>query len=234
MTEEKNRLRNMLKENKITKEEYTLLSASLDKKSSFAASLFWFLVNPFQKIAGFYALVTGLIIFICMCYFGVLANVYFPGILQVLNGVVVKNPKTPLSFQLLLYQIFVSWLVLVALFYIAAKIFQQKKLRLLDFFGTVALSRFPYLVMTIFTLIMRILEPTFMNLDITKGVQMHPSILASFVSIFIYFCVLWQIATYYYALKISSGLAGKKLWISFIVAILLGEAITQPLTSIFF
>lgn len=234
MTEEKQRLLNMLKENKISQEEYQLLSASLDKKSSAAIALFSFLMNPFQKVAGIYALITGLIILICMSYVGVLANVYFPGILQVLNGVVVKNPKIALSFHLLLYQILVSWLVLAALFFLAARMFQQKKLRLVDFFGTVALARFPYLIVTLFTWMMRVLNPTLMNVDITKGVQMHPSLTASFVGIFIYLCVLWQIATYYYALKVSSGLTGKKIWISFIVTIVLGEAITQPLTTIFF
>ena len=43
---------------------------------------------------------------------------------------------------------------------------------------------------------------------------------------------IWQIITYFYALKESSGLSGKKLSISFIAAILLGEMITSTLTML--
>ncbi len=149
MTKEKERLRDMLKENKISEDDYKILSASLDKKPSFAEMMFSTLINPFQRIAGFYSLGAGLVVIFCMSYLGVVAKVYFPGILDCLNSSIVKNPKIPLSFFLLVYQNLVSWIVLTVLFIIAAKIFQQKRMRTIDFFGTVALSRFPFLILVV-------------------------------------------------------------------------------------
>ena len=234
MSKEKERLMNLLNENKISEEEYKLLSGAIGKKSSAANLLFSLLINPFQKVAGFYALILGLIVIFCMSYFGLLAKMYFPGILDVLNASVVKNLKIQMSFFLLLYQNLVSWLILAALFFIAAKIFKQKKLRLIDFLGTTALARFPYLILTLFLWIMRVVNPSFMEIDLTKGIQLHPSIATSMFAVVVIVCVLWQVTTYFYALKVSSGLAGKKLWISFICAIILGEAISSPLSTIFF
>ena len=62
---------------------------------------------------------------------------------------------------------------------------------------------------------------------------MHPSLAMSAFSIIVIGLFVWQIITYFYALKESSGLKGKKLMLSFIVALILGEVIASPLTTIF-
>lgn len=233
MTKEKERLIGMLKENKISEDDYKILSASLDKKTSLAEMLFSILINPFQRIAGFYSLATGLVGIFCMSYFGVIAKVYFPGILDCLNASIVKNPKIPLSFSLLAYQNIVSWFVLTILFIISAKIFQQKRIRIIDFFGTVALSRFPFLILVVFLSIVRVANPSFMDIDLTRGFQVQKSLMTPVFGTVVVICAIWQILTYFYALKVSSGLIGKKLWISFIGSIILGEMISSTLTVFF-
>ena len=120
------------------------------------------------------------------------------------------------------------------LFIVFAKIFQQKRLRIVDFFGTTALSRFPFLILMIFLAIVRVVNPSIMDIDLTKGLQLHPSIFMSLFGVIVILCFIWEIVTYFYALSESSGLTGKKLWISFIAALILGEAISSPLTMIFF
>lgn len=232
MSKEKERLIRMLHENKISEEDYKLLSAALDKKSSLASQLFSIFINPFQKVAGLYALIIGLVFIVSISYLGVIAEVYFPGILDCLNSSVVKNPKAPLNFFLLFYQNIISWLVLSILFIIFAKIFQKKNIRIIDFFGTVALSRFPYVILTGFLSIVRVMNPSFMNIDITKGYSLHPSIMMSVFGFMVIACMIWQVITYFYALKESSGLMGKKLWVGFIASLLLGEVIALPLTTL--
>lgn len=233
MAKEKEKLLNMLKEGKITEHDYKLLSNTLNKKNSYLTSLFLMAINPFQKIAGAYALFIGLIVIIFMSYLGVFAKVYFPGIFDCLNSVVVKNPKTQPNFFLLLYQNVVCWLVLSLLFIVAARVFQKKGTRIIDFFGTVALSRFPFLILTAFLSIIQIIDPSFMNIDISKGFQFHMSFMMIVFSLLAIAFGVWQIITYFYALKESSGLTGKPLWISFIVTMVLGEAISWQLTTIF-
>lgn len=223
----------MLMENKITVDDYNLLLAALNKKSlveRFASSI---LINPFQKIAGFYALILGMCVLIIMSYVGVIAKVYFPGVLTLLNGSVVANQQLAINFFLLAYQNLVACLVLAGLFMSAAKIFQQKRVRMIDFFGTVALARFPLLILTLCMAIIRVVNPEFLALDLSKGIPLHPSLVMSVLSGITICLFIWQIAAYFYALKVSSGLIGKRLWFSFIVSLILGECIASPLATIF-
>lgn len=233
MTTDNEKLLNMMKEGKISENEFKLLSSALEKKNPRISSLLSLAINPFQKIAGWYALILGSITIICMSYLGTIAKVYFPGIIDCLNSSVVKNPKMPLSFIFLFYQNIVCWFLLSILFILIAKFLQNKKLRMIDFFGTVALARFPFLFLALFLSIIQLVDPSFMNIDISKGIQIHMSFSMILFSLLTIGFGIWQIATYFYALKVSSGLVGKKLWISFILAIVLGEAISWQLTTLF-
>jgi len=234
MSKEIERLESMLKDNKISPDEYKILLDAIEKKSSRMNAIFLLLVNPFQKIAGLYSLVIGSIVILAMSYFGVIAKIYFNGLLGVLNSSIFKNPGIPPTFSLLLYQNVVAVLVLAILYIISAKLCQQKRLRIIDFFGTVALSRIPFLMLTLFLSIIQIINPSIMELDLTKGTYFQPSLPMILFMLPVLAFGIWQIVTYFYALKESSGLSGKKLWISFISSFLIGEMIASVLTNIFF
>lgn len=233
MKKDNEKLLNMLKEGKISENDFKVVSLALEKKKFSIPSLLLFAFNPFQKIAGWYALILGAITIIIMSYLGTIAKVYFPGIIDCLNSVVVKNPKTPLNFYLLLYQNIICWLVLSILFIGIAKYLPNKKIRMLDFFGTVALARFPYLLLTLLLSIIQIVNPSFMDIDLSKGVEIHLSMPMILFGLFAAGFGIWQITTYFYSFKVSSGLIGKKLWIGFILAMVLGEAISWQLTTLF-
>ena len=233
MLNERERLLNMLMANKISDKDFKTLSEAIEKEPSQMRRIFSMAVNPFQKIAGFYSLLIGLIIIVCMSYIGVVAKLFFPGILSSLNAAVIKNPKAPLNFFMLLYQNIVCWLVLSVIFIIFAKMFQKKRLRMIDFFGTVALSRFPILILTAFISIIQIVNPGFLNINITDGIQFQFSIMMTFFTVIVLSCVIWQIVTYFFALRESSGLSGQKLWISFIGSMIIGELVAQQITTIF-
>lgn len=232
MSNEQERLIKLHNENKISTDDYKMLLSALNKKPSRAQLFFSFLINPFQKIAGVKALILGLIIMASMSYLGVIAKAYFPEVLGFLNSTVVKNPKFQLNFFLLAYQNIVCWLTMSALYIIAAKILQPKKTRIIDFLGTVALSRYPYLVFTILTSILVTLDPNFANVDLSHGYPMHNSMLKNIFAMLFVVCAAWHIATYFYAFKESSGLHGHKLWLSVIVALILGDTISGFLTRL--
>ncbi|MBS0287554.1 MAG: hypothetical protein JSR17_09670 [Proteobacteria bacterium] len=229
MPSENERLLTLLKDNKITQDEYKLLSKALVQNTG-AKYVFSLLINPFQKIAGVRALGLGIGIIVAISYLGSIAKIYFPGLLGILNSSMIKNPNIGTDFLFLLYQNAVIWLVLTLLFIMAAKICQQKSVRIIDFMGTVALSRFPYLILTAFLAMMRVQNPRFMDVGMENGLQLKPSLLAITFSSVVIICAVWHIVTYLYALKESSGLSGKKLWLSFIASILIGEIVTNFIT----
>lgn len=72
-----------------------------------------------------------------------------------------------------------------------------------------------------------------MNIDASKGTQIHISLEMIIFSLLAIGFLMWQITTYFFALKVSSGLSGKKLWVTFVLAMILGEAISWQLTNIF-
>jgi hypothetical protein len=228
MNAEKERLDKMLAENKISFNDYKILLAAINNKDSWIKATIAFLLNPFKKIAGFKALVIGLIIIIGMSYLGTIVKVYYSAILDLMNAHEVFNPKYPLTFTILLYQTFLSWMIVSLFYIIAAKIAHAQKTRIIDFLGTVALARYPYLLFTVFLYIVQLFVPDILKYELPQGYT-HPSNLLMTVGMIFSLCTIWQVSAYYYAFKESSGLTNKKLWISFIVIMIVGEFISQKL-----
>jgi hypothetical protein len=226
MSTEKIKLMALLKENKISADEFHLLSNALARQSSPIKSIFPLLINPFQKIAGLYSLVAGFLIIISMSMIGSFAKVYFDGALAFNIASTFAHVKFLPNFYLLLYQNLLSWLILSGLFVLSAKLFQQKRIRFVDFLGTIAFARYPFLILTIFTLLLQFIHPGLLASDASLFVQSY--------NIVWLFCYAWQISTYFYALKESSGLAGKNLWISFVTSIVLADMTTEYFSRLVF
>lgn len=232
MSAEKERLLKMLDENKISENDYKILLAAIDSKNSKFKFIISLLVNPFQKIAGVKSLVIGVAIIFVMSYIGVLAKLYYSAILDITNATEVLHPKVPLSFLVLLYQNLVIWILLSAVYIIIAKIFRAKKVRIVDFLGTTALARYPYFFFTILFFITQLFVPNFSLYDTAKG-YIHPNILMMLLGVIFLLCGIWQLVAYYYAFKESSGLTHKKLWIGFVVSMLIAEIASLKLAEIF-
>src|ERR1700738_5476391 len=106
--------------------------------------------------------------------------------------------------------------VTLTLFFIAAAIiFKRKRIRLVDFFGTVAFSRFPFLLLVAAQVIVMLIKPKLFEFDPGQNYQFHFSFIIFFSNLLWTFCYMWQIGTYFHALKESSELTGNKLWVSF-------------------
>jgi hypothetical protein len=164
-----------------------------------------------------------------MSYLGTIAKVYFPGVIDCSNTAL--WPKINFSFLVLIYQNLISWLVITAVFIAITKILRQKRTRIIDFFGTTAFARYPYLLLVGIISIIRLFDPNNGNLIAiaTGKTSIHP-IMESVFSMIALLFALWQIVTYFFAFKESSGLIGKKLWLGFFVAMVSAEAISSLLT----
>ena len=233
MTNEKARLEKMLRDNKISQQDYEILASALKRKTIFNKIHSTFLLNPFQKIAGIKALVLGLITLLLTSFFGVKAQVYYLSSMVTLNATALAKQTISHPFAFLLYQNVACWFVLATLLMIAAKILQKNKIRIIDFFGTVALARFPTLIITLYVMIGRAIAPNLWNIDMSKGFPLHFSASQYLVSIPASIIAIWQAVIYFYAYKESSGLTGKKLWLSFLGTMVIAECIAQPVTTFF-
>lgn len=231
MNKEQERLLSMRKKNKISESDYLMLANALNKKSpwSIENSL---LVNPFQKIAGYKALFIGLILMIVMSAVGAHAKIFYDGTLGFIFPLGIKTPLEP-SFFLLLYQNAVICLTLSIFFLVSSFVCNQKRIRYIDFFGTVFLSRYPLLISLLFTMLHNFLETKPLNLDLSQGFELHLRFLGVLNNLIFLACMIWQIMTYFCALKESSGLNGKKLWGSFITCMLVGDVVAMILSRLF-
>ncbi|CDZ77961.1 hypothetical protein BN59_02257 [Legionella massiliensis] len=232
MNKEETKLLMMRKDNKISESDYQMLLAALNKKSLCTQIENSIFINPFQKIAGFKALTLGLILLILMSALGVYADVYFDGTLGYMMAYNIKAVKPNLV--LLIYQNLVSCLTVSCLFILAAVLCKQKRIRIIDFFGTVAFSRYPIFISLIFFTIFKYLDPQTFQYDRTKEIEFHLSFLNSFENFVIFGAIFWQLMTYFFAFKESSGMEGKNLWGSFFTTIILGEVFAVIFTRWFF
>lgn len=168
---------------------------------------------------------------IIMSGLGVIANVYYDGIIGFIMPVGLKIAMKP-NFWLLLYQNAIGIIALALLFLAAAFLFKQKGIRAIDFLGTVALARYPLLISITLILLERLYQGSPVD-DVSGTIELHFSIVGTISNLIFMACMIWQIMTYFFALREASGLEGKRLWYGFIIAILLGEVIGIILTRLF-
>lgn len=230
MNKEQERLLAMRRENRLSEQDYQMLTEALNKKSLCTELENSLLFNPFRKIAGFKALFLGFILIVIMSFIGVYADIYYDGTFGFFIASGIKTETHP-NFLLLLYQNVIACLPISILFILAALFFRQKNIRFIDFFGTVILARFPMAFSVLGILLEMKLKPEFFNMS--QKPELHFSMLSSLINLLMFGCLAWHIATCFAALKESSGLQGKKLWLSFIVSALLSEIITINLTRLF-
>lgn len=140
------------------------------------------------------------------------------------------NHQANYNFWLVLYQNIICCLSLSFSYLLFAKLFRQKGLRLIDFFGAVMLARIPFLFDTLTDMVFKILIPNFFT---DPNVFLRPSLLIGIFELQNLLLGLWAIALYFYALKESSGLTGSKLWIASIGSFLLATVISSKLTMFF-
>jgi len=229
MNKEEQRLLSMLEENKISDTDYQMLIKALNKKSFCTLIESSVLINPFQKIAGFKALLMGLVLMIIMSLVGVYANVFYDGSFGYVIPVGIKTHVKP-NFLLLLYQNMAAVVLVSTLFLASALFFRQKGIRVIDFFGTVALARYPIFICLLSTMVHQLLKPELFTQDFSQGYELHFDLINTLSTLLFLACFIWQIVTYFFALKESSGFEDKRLWSCFIVCMLAAESLAMICT----
>ncbi|MCB9073735.1 MAG: hypothetical protein H6623_08945 [Bdellovibrionaceae bacterium] len=218
MNIEQQKLVELLKNNKINKDEYALLMGALSPSNK--SKVFSFLLNPYEKFSTPVALAVGVTTLLLLSIVAQLFGFHFPDTLSL------QEIKTSAGSSLgrnPFFQNIVIVLVTSILFYLSALLYKQRNLRFIDFVATNLLTRFPYLVAAIILTIVYKIS----GFDPHQEPKVELSNLALFpIAITGIACLAWCLAMMFYSLKESSGLIGKKLWVSYLTTLLLSVVIT--------
>jgi len=164
--------------------------------------------NPFERIAGWSALVIGVVVMALTAVIGKLNRVAFDGVLYAHAG-------ASFSFLTSFAMRAINFLALFLTMWVAGILFSKSKVRAVDVAGTMALAHIPILLFAVICFL-----PV-----IPAGLYDIPRIII-FSIIYILFAI-WVIALMYNAYSVSCNLKGTKAVVSFIVALLVAEIISK-------
>lgn len=183
------------------------------------------LFNPFHYVAGAKALVIGLFVLILTGVFGFIGRTRFDGLLDFHLGL------PPMAIWGYISENLVSWSLLSMLLIVAGKIVSKSKPRFIDVFGTQALARFPYLLVSITALITG--ANHFINALFDGRVSWNQFSLDMaaflFVVLFGLLMLVWMVALMYRAFAVSCNVSGKVAVTVFVVALVVGEIVSKIL-----
>jgi len=188
-----------------------------------------FLFNPFRYVAGWESLLIGVIVLLATSVTGYYSHIHFPDLLSV-------KTHYGLPYPLILAENGLNWFVPSLLFYIAALLFSPSTVRAIDIFGTMALARWPYFLVS-FTGFSDTLERLgkFMiwkSLNTGDPVTMSTgdTLLAITLLLFTMLSTIWMVALMVNAFKVSANLKGTKLTVLFIVILITSAILTAVAT----
>ena len=164
--------------------------------------------NPFERIAGWSALLIGVAVMALTAVIGKINHVAFDGVIDVHTG-------ASFGFSASFAMQAIDFLALFLTMWIAGVCFSKSKLRVIDIAGTMALARVPMLLLAaICFLPVAPVEIYDISQIIIFGVICFPFL-------------VWMIALMYNAYTVSCNLKGGKAVISFIGALLVAEIISK-------
>ena len=186
------------------------------------------LFNPFQFIAGGNALLLGLIVMLLTASLGSLTNTHFDGVLDVHAGL-----EVPI--WLFFAENLIDWLCMVLFLFLSALIISQSQWRFIDILGTQALSRWP----TLLTALVMLPDANrrFVGYLMSKLGQSSEAAAVNSTDVAIFFIsaiiavlmIIWMVALMYKAYAVSCNVKGAKAVVTFIVSLVLAEAVSKVL-----
>lgn len=183
-----------------------------------------FLINPFERIAGFQALTWGLlgmVVSTVICY---QSGWHYHGLLHF-------GPAPNPAWWCFAVEHLVVWIVPAMLFYLGGLILSRSRIRLVDVVGTVAFAQLPFILMNLFNLLPPIQNMT--KLDMTmppaEMVAQPGFLLGIWLSVIGMIFLIWGLVWMYKALKVSCNLKGYQLGILYCVGVFGGDVLCRYL-----
>ena len=183
------------------------------------------LVNPFTYVAGWQALAGGVAVLAATVVVAVSGRIHYDGVVD-LHISSVTAPAWLYAFEPV-----ADWLIVALVFCLAGRLFSRSKQRVIDYFGTTAVARFPYLIAGMLwmpSLLGGVLKPftdARMSAEEALGLAGLPWVVIG--GLFTVVLIAWLAMMNYFALKESSGMKSPKaVWV-FIVAAIVAEVVSK-------
>ncbi len=188
-----------------------------------------FLVNPFTYVAGWQALGWGLLVLAATIAVAVTGRIHYDGVADMHI-----SPVAALEW-FYAFEPVADWLIVAVVFWLAGTLFSRSRQRAIDYFGTTALARLPYLIAGLLwmpSLLGRFAEP------LSKMAGAAEQIPEQFMSLpglgwFVTGVMLtvalavWLAVINYFALKESSGMRHGRAMGVFIGAAIVAEIVSK-------
>ena len=184
------------------------------------------LFNPFRFIAGFKALLLGLVIILLSAFVGSLSNTHFDGVLDIHSGL-----EAPLWF--FFAEVLIDWIYVVVPLFFFGLIVSRSAFRIIDVLGTQALARWPYLIAAIVMLpdanqrVLTYLMSKLTQAASTSAVSSIDVLVFVFAMIVIILMVIWTVALTYQAYTVSCNIRGASAIITFVVSLIGAEVLSK-------
>ncbi len=184
------------------------------------------LFNPFKYVAGYTALLSGLVIILLSAFVGSLSNTHFDGVLDVHTGL-----EAPL--WVFFAEGLINWICVAVPLFFFGLIVSRSSFRAIDVIGTQALARGPYLIAALAMLPganRRIGEYL-----VAKVTRTTPMVAINYIDALIFaiavvltiLMAVWMVALMYRAYAVSCNAKGSKPIITFIVSLIGAEVLSK-------
>lgn len=191
-------------------------------------SLGQYLFNPFKTLAGSKALILGVSVILIAAFLGSLSNTHFDGVLDVHIG---REAPTWLFFA----ESLIDWLCVVLFLFFSALIVSRSQWRFIDILGTQALSRWPTLISAL--VMLHPANRRFAEYLMSKVGQGSTAVTINTSDAVIFFTatiiallmLIWMVALMYRAYAVSCNVKGAKAIVTFIISLILAEAVSKVL-----
>jgi hypothetical protein len=189
------------------------------------------LLNPFERLAGWSALFYGLVIIFVTALIACCGNIH-------LDGVVDLHVTEQVSLGSCLLEGLIDWGCMAAFIYLAGLLFSRSSIRVIDVLGTQALARFPFLVSTLVSWlcfnsnILHYMEYTFLHRGEPVSITAMDVFLFGCVMLVTLVMTIWTIYLMYKAYSVSCNVKGAKGIGSFTAALIFAEIGSKWLISL--
>jgi len=197
-----------------------------DTKIAAGSRLCQRLFNPFRFVAGYKALLSGLVIILATAFVASLGNTDFDGVLDVHTGL-----EAPLWF--FFAEGLINWACMAVPLFFFGLIVSRSSFRAIDVLGTQALARGPYLIAAVVMLpdgnrrIGEYLMAKFTQSAPPVAINYIDALIFAFAVIVIIMMAVWMVALMYRAYAVSCNIKGAKAIITFIVSLIGAEVLSK-------
>ncbi len=189
------------------------------------------LFNPYTFIAGFRALLIGLVIILLSAFIGSLGRTHFDGVIDVHTGM-------PAPLWYFFAESLLAWVSVTIPLFFFGLIISHCPFRIVDVLGTQALARTPYLITSVVMLpeanrrFGEYMVSRFTQSAATPAVSYTDTAIFAFAIIIAITMTVWTVALMYRAYAVSCNVKGVPAIVTFIVSLAGAEVLCKAAISL--